>query len=73
MIRVTFVNNIGAGVVEQLEVAPGTSARDVLRNKLNGDLARYEVRVNRADQVLDQPLVDNAVISVFPKKVEGAR
>lgn len=71
--RVTFLNNEGAGFADAIEVEPGTTAQKLFTDKLPGRSPQdYLIRVNRLPVTADQVLVDGDRVSITPRKIEGA-
>lgn len=69
---VRLVDNGNEGVIVESMVASGTTPREFLADKLIGSLNDYLVRVNSREDVLDQPLVPNALIVIAPRNFKGA-
>jgi hypothetical protein len=73
-VRVTFINNDGAGFADLLEVEQGTTIATLLADQLGSDFdaGKYLIRVNKAPCAPDYVLVDGDRATVTPKKVDGA-
>jgi sulfur carrier protein ThiS len=71
--RILFINNDGAGFADYIEIAPGTSIRAFLEEKLPGQEASdLLIRVNRQPVPGDYILQDGDRISATPTKIAGA-
>lgn len=72
--RVLFLNNMGCGYADYVEVAEGTTISQFLKDKLPdykpGDLL---IRVNRQPVAADYVLQPNDRCSATPQKIMGAR
>jgi sulfur carrier protein ThiS len=70
--RLFFLNNDGAGFADHVEVADGTTIKEFLEERLDGDPADYLIRVNRQPVAQDQVLQPGDRVSATPTKIEGA-
>jgi hypothetical protein len=73
-IRVTFINNDGAGFADTILVSPSTTTAQLFSAQLGQDAnpASYLIRVNREAVASDRPLADGDKMTVTPTKIEGA-
>lgn len=71
--RVLYINNIGAGFGDHIEVPEGTTIEKFFRDHVpSGSPQDYLVRVNRQPVAAPQILQDGDRISITPTKIEGA-
>ncbi len=72
--RCLWINNLGSGFADHVDVAEGTSIEKFLAEHLPGAKPdEFLIRVNRQPVARDQVLRDGDRISATPLKVEGAR
>jgi len=72
--RIMFVNNLGGGFAQHIDVAPGTTVAQLFEQKMPGkDAGDYLIRVNRQHVPGEQVLVEGDRLSITPTKLEGAR
>jgi sulfur carrier protein ThiS len=72
--RVLVINNDGGGFADYVEVAPGTTVRELFQREVrSGKPDGYLIRVNRQPVASDQVLQEGDRISFTPVKIEGAR
>jgi len=72
-VKVTFINNDGAGFADVLEVAAGTTVGQLFEEQLgDADPASYLIRVNREPTASDRLLADGDRVSCTPSKIDGA-
>lgn len=74
MIKVTFINNDGAGFADDVEIEPGTTAVQLFSDQLgqDADAGEYLIRVNREACASDKVLNDGDKMTVTPTKIDGA-
>jgi sulfur carrier protein ThiS len=71
--RCLFINNIGAGFADYIEVAPGTTATQFFDKQMPGQKPEdHLVRINRQPVAADQILQEGDRISISPVKIAGA-
>lgn len=74
MARILFVNNLGGGFADYVDVAAGTTVEKFFSQKMGGaDPADYLIRINRLPAARDTALQEGDRITVTPVKIEGAR
>jgi sulfur carrier protein ThiS len=72
-VKVLVINNHGGGFADYVEVADGTTVRDMFQREVrSGKPDQYLIRVNRQPVPSDQILHDGDRISFTPVKIEGA-
>jgi sulfur carrier protein ThiS len=71
--RIFFINNLGAGFADHIEIEPGTTVGALFEQRMMyGKPADFLVRVNRQPVPSDQVLVEGDRVSITPLKIEGA-
>jgi len=71
--RVLFINNDGGGFADHVELADGTTVRQLFEQKVGSKRPEnYLIRVNRQPVPCDQPLQEGDRVSITPTKIEGA-
>ena len=71
--KVLFINNDGGGFADHIEVADGTSVRELFSQRIGGGKPDgYLIRVNRQPVTADQVLHEWDRVSFTPVKIEGA-
>ena len=71
--KLFFINNLGAGFADHIEVADGTSVTDLFQEKMPGRKSEdFLIRVNRLPTPSDQVLQPGDRVSFTPSKIEGA-
>lgn len=74
MIRVLFINNLGGGYADYVDVAENTTVEKFFSQKMAGcEAGDYLIRVNRLPAPKDQVLQNNDRITITPTKIDGAR
>ncbi len=72
--KILFVNNLGGGFADFVEVAEGTTVKSLFREHVHqGEPHDYLIRVNRQPCSADQTLREGDRVSITPLKIEGAR
>jgi sulfur carrier protein ThiS len=72
--KVLFINNDGGGFADHVEVASGTTVRQLFQQQVpSGKADSYLIRVNRQPVASDQVLQEGDRVSFTPVKIEGAR
>jgi hypothetical protein len=72
--KVLFINNDGGGFADHLDVAEGTTVRQLFQQQVNsGKADNYLIRVNRQPVPPDQMLREGDRVSFTPVKIEGAQ
>ena len=71
--QILFLNNLGAGFADTVDVPHGTTVQQFLTLKM-GQLQpdQFSIRVNRQPAARDQTLLPGDRVSVTPTKIEGA-
>lgn len=73
MIKVLFVNNLGGGFADYVEVEPDTTVAQFFSQKMTScDAADYLIRVNRLPVPREYVLQEGDRITITPTKIEGA-
>lgn len=71
--RIFYLNNIGSGFADHIDVADGTTLGQLFAAKMPGsNPADFLIRVNRQPSAADERLVEGCRVSVTPLKIEGA-
>ena len=71
--KVLVINNDGGGFADYVEVAEGTTVREMFeRTVKSGSSSNYLIRVNRQPVPQDQVLQEGDRLSFTPTKIEGA-
>ena len=71
--KLFFINNVGSGFADRIEVPEGTTVGQLFKDKLpDANPADYLVRVDRQPVAADEVLRDGCRVSVTPVKIEGA-
>ncbi len=71
--RIYFINHLGGGFANHLDIIEGTTVGQLFEEKVGGDPTGYLIRVNRLPASKDQSLQENDRVSVTPIRIEGAR
>ena len=71
--RVLFINNIGSGFADYVDVPDGTTVEKLFHKQLPESRPEdFLIRVNRQHVARDQVLQEGDRISMTPTKIEGA-
>jgi len=71
--RILFINHLGGGFADHVEVPEGTSVQKLFADKVPNDKpSNYLIRVNRQPAAQDQVLQEGDRVSFTPVKIEGA-
>jgi sulfur carrier protein ThiS len=71
--KILFINNDGGGFADHIDVAEGTTVRQLFQQQTHGGKAEsYLIRVNRQPVPSDQVLQEGDRVSLTPTKIEGA-
>jgi hypothetical protein len=71
--KVLFINNDGGGFADHIEIAEGTTVRQLFQQQISsGKSDHYLIRVNRQPCAADQVLREGDRVSFTPTKIEGA-
>ena len=70
--RILFINSDGAGFADHIEVAAGTTVRQLFEQQIQGKPDSFLIRVNRLPAAADQELQEGDRVSITPTKIEGA-
>ena len=72
--RILFVNNLGGGFADFINVEEGTSIEKLFKQKMSNENAEdYLIRVNRQPVPEDYVLKENDRVTITPTKIDGAR
>jgi sulfur carrier protein ThiS len=72
-VRIFFINNLGAGFADHIEIEPGTTVSALFAQRMkHGQPSDFLIRVNRQPVPSDQVLLENDRVSITPMKIEGA-
>ena len=73
MIKIKFINSIGAGFADLIDVEPDMTCGQLFASKFPGkDAGSYLIRVNKSPVSPSQLLHENDVVVVTPTKIAGA-
>ena len=71
--RILFINNLGGGFADFINVEEGTSIEKLFKQKMsNENTEDYLIRVNRQPVAKDYVLRENDRVTITPTKIEGA-
>jgi len=71
--RILYVNNLGAGFGDYIDVTPGTTVAQFFQERQPDHKPDdFLIRVNRQVAAADQVLAEGDRISMTPVKIEGA-
>ncbi|HUU83708.1 MAG TPA: MoaD/ThiS family protein [Phycisphaerae bacterium] len=71
--RVLVINNDGGGFADYLEIAQGTTVKQLFEQQISSpDPHDYLIRVNRQPVPADQVIQEGDRVSFTPSKIEGA-
>ncbi len=70
--RIYFINHLGGGFADHLDVVDGMTVGQLFEEKVGGDPASYLIRVNRLPTSRDQVLHEQDRVTVTPIRIEGA-
>lgn len=70
--RILFINNDGGGFADHLDVADGTTVKQLFDQKVKGRAADYLIRVNRQPTTSESVLQEGDRVTITPVKIEGA-
>lgn len=71
--RILFINNLGGGFADFINVEEGSSIEKLFKQKMSCENAEdYLIRVNRQPVPKDYVLKDNDRVTITPTKIEGA-
>ena len=71
--RILFVNNLGGGFEDFINVEEGTSIEKLFKQKMsNENTEDYLIRVNRQPVPKDYCLKENDRVTITPTKIDGA-
>ena len=72
--KVLYINNLGGGWADYVNVNEGTTVEQFFKQQMPGDRAEdYLIRVNRQPVPRDYVLQENDRVTVTPTKIEGAQ
>jgi len=71
--KIFYINNVGSGFAEQIEIASGTTLGALFAQKMPGCKPQdFLIRVNRQPSASDEVLTEGSRVSITPTKIEGA-
>ncbi len=71
--RILFINNLGGGFADFINVEEGTSIEKLFKQKMsNENTEDYLIRVNRQPVAKDYVLKENDRVTITPTKIDGA-
>ena len=71
--RILFINNLGGGFADFINVEEGTSIEKLFKQKMSCENSEdYLIRVNRQPVAKDYVLKENDRVTITPTKIEGA-
>jgi len=71
--RLLFINNLGGGFADYLDVSDGTTVEQFFEDKMGDERSEdYLIRVNRQPVPRDYVLQENDRVTLTPTKIEGA-
>ena len=72
--KVFFINNLGGGFADEIDIAEGTTVAQLFGDRMPGrKAADFLIRVDRMPCSAEQTLREGSRISITPVKVEGAK
>ncbi len=72
--RILFVNNLGGGFADFINIEEGTTIDKLFKQKMSSENAEdYLIRVNRQPVPKDYILKENDRVTITPTKIDGAR
>jgi len=71
--RILFINNLGGGFADYINIEEGTNIEKLFKQKMPGENAEdHLIRVNRQPVPKDYVLKENDRVTITPTKIEGA-
>ena len=71
--RLLYINNLGGGFADYIDVAEGTTVEQFFKDKMQGSKPDdFLIRVNRQPVPREYVLKEGDRITVTPTKIEGA-
>lgn len=71
--RILFINNLGGGFADYINVEEGTTIEKLFDQKMSdGHAEDYLIRVNRQPITRDYILQENDRVTITPTKIDGA-
>lgn len=71
--RVLFINNLGGGFADFINVESNTSIMDLFKQRMpDEEPSDYLIRVNRQPVPKEYVLKENDRVTITPVKIEGA-
>ena len=72
--RILFVNNLGGGFADFINIEEATTIEKLFKQKMsNENTEDYLIRVNRQPVPKDYVLKENDRVTITPTKIDGAR
>ena len=71
--RVMFINNLGGGFADFINIEEGTTIEKFFKSKMpHEEASDYLIRVNRQPAIRDYVLKENDRVTITPVKIDGA-
>ena len=70
--QILFVNAMGAGYADRLDIQEGTTVSQLFEEKVGGDPDAFMIRVNREITTADYVLQEDDKVTATPVRIEGA-
>jgi sulfur carrier protein ThiS len=70
--KVLYINCLGGGLADHIDVAPGTTVAQLFEQRVQGRPEDFLIRVNRLPTSRDEVLQEGDRISFTPVRIEGA-
>lgn len=71
--RLLYINNLGGGYADYLDVTAGTTVSQFFKDKMPHERPEdFLIRVNRQPVPRDYVLQENDRVTITPTKIEGA-
>jgi len=71
--RILFINNLGGGFADFINVEEGTNIEKLFKQKMSNEKSEdYLIRVNRQPVPKDYVLKENDRVTITPTKIDGA-
>ena len=70
--QILFVNAMGAGYADRLDIQEGTTVSQLFEEKVGGAPDAFMIRVNREITTADYVLQEDDKVTATPVRIEGA-